>query len=300
LQLVAPRSFAAGKGSNVELVPSAPVRLLLCVGDARMGPAMTLLAVSCAGGARDSGSAVLHLERPRDRTSSYLRKGPKAVRHSRANGLLPALETATAAGVALEFISFDSSDPAADICEIAKSKRSDYVVLGLHRPVLGRNPFAGTVAKVLAESPAPVALLIDHGLARAFSGAPGKGGGKRVVAPVRGASADLLVLNFAERLLSDEAATLNIVFIEPPLAAREPITLRVDQLRAKYPERVQFTTMEAGAATAVLHACAAAADLVVLGLDPVWGLDVERGSAESVRLLSEFPASLLVLHGPPA
>ncbi|MEI9936341.1 MAG: cation:proton antiporter [Pseudomonadota bacterium] len=296
LQLVAPRSFEVRSASSVDPVQSAPVHLLLCVGDAGMGPAMALLAVTCAGGSRDSGSAVLHMERPRDRTSGYLRRSSKAVRQSRASGLLPALETATAAGVALEFISFDSTDPAADICEVARSKGSDYVVLGLHRPVLGQNPFAGTVGRVLADSPAPVLLLVDHGLARSFSRAPRGGVGKRVVAPVCGGRADVLVLNFAEQLLSDEAVSLSVVFVEPPLAAGEPATATIEKLRAKYPERVQFRTRDGRAGPAILRDCAAEADLVVLGLDPVWGLDIERGSAESVRLLAELPASLIVLH----
>ncbi len=249
----------------------SPVHLLLCVGDAGMGPAMARLAISCAGGSRDSGSAVLHMERPRDRTSAYLHEGSKAVRQSRASGLLPALETATAAGVALEFISFDSTDPATDICEIARSKRSDYVVLGLHRPVLGRNPFGGTVGRVLADSPAPVALLVDHGLARSFARVPGQGVGKRVVALVCGSRADALGLSFAEQLLSDEAVSLKVVFVEAALAADAALTAHIEQLLAKYPERVQFRTQEGGPGSAALRDCANDSDLVVLGLDPVLG-----------------------------
>jgi len=301
LQLVSPRSFELRSPESGEPVLPASVlpasaRLLLCVGDASVGPAMARLAASFAGGARDSGSAVLHLERPRDRTSGYLQPESKPGGGSRVSGLLPALETATAAGVALEFISFDSSDPAADICEVARSKGSDYVVLGLHRPVLGQNLFGGTVGKVLADSPAPVALLVDHGLARTFARAPQAGLGKRVVAPVHGGSADSLSLNFAERLLSDEAVSLEVVFAQTRAAAHEPLSERAERLRSKYPERVQFRTSDNGPGPDLLRECAAEADLVVLGLGPVWGLDIERGSAESARLLAEFPASLLILH----
>jgi Kef-type K+ transport system membrane component KefB len=296
LQLVAPRSFENRSASNTEPAQTAPVRLLLCVGDARMGPAMTLLAVSCAGGSRDSGSAVLHLERPRDRTSGYLDTGSKAVHQSRTNGLLPSLETATAAGVALEFISFDSTDPAADICEVARSRRSDYVVLGLHRPVLGQNPFGGTVGRVLEHSPAPVALLVDHGLARTFARQPGQGAVKRVVASVCGGVADLLALDLAERLLSDEAVSLKVVFVESGSLAGEVVTARIAQLCAKHAERVQYRTSAGAPGPALLRDCAVDADLLLLGLDAAWGLDVERGSAESSRFFAEFSASLLVLH----
>ena len=289
LQLLSPRSLEP-RGASPDPALARPVHLLLCVGDASMGPAMALLAVSCAGGTRDSGSAVLHLERPRDRTSAYLQQGSKA----RAAGLVPALETATAAGVALEFISFDSTDPSTDICEVARSRRSDYVVLGLHRPLLSQNAFGGTVGEVLANSPVPVALLIDHGLARSF--ARGRDvASKRVVALLSGANSDTLVLNFAEQLLSDEAVSLEAVLIG---ARGETVVSQVDKLRAKGAERVQFRTRNVPDGISAARECAAGADLVVLALSGAWGLDVDRSSAESARLLAEFPASVIVLHAP--
>jgi Kef-type K+ transport system membrane component KefB/nucleotide-binding universal stress UspA family protein len=291
LQLVSPRSLEPRPASSTDAAQAAPSHLLLCVGDASMGPAMALLAVSCAGGSRDSGSAVLHLERPRDRTSAYLQQGAKA----RAAGLLPALETATAAGVALEFISFDSTDPSSDICEVARSRRSDYVVLGLHRPVLTKNAFGGTVGEVLANSPVPVALLVDHGLARAF-GRGREAARKRVVAALSGAASDSLVLNFAEQLLSDDAVVLELVSIGAMSGPEENLAARAEKLRAKASERVQFRTSHAEASSQSLRDSAVDADLVVLALAPVWGLDIERSGAESVRLLAEFPASLIVLH----
>src|SRR6478736_8205571 len=78
LQLLSPRSLEPGHLASADVVQAAPKHLLLCVGDASMGPAMALLAVTCAGGSRDSGSAVLHLERPRERTSAYLEPASNA------------------------------------------------------------------------------------------------------------------------------------------------------------------------------------------------------------------------------
>src|SRR6478735_7609960 len=300
LQLLSPRSLEPGHLASADVVQAAPKHLLLCVGDASMGPAMALLAVTCAGGSRDSGSAVLHLERPRERTSAYLEPASNA-RQSRAAGLLPALETATAAGVALEFISFDSIDPAADICEVARTRRSDYVVLGLHRPLLSKNAFGGTVGQVLENSPVPVALLVDRGFARAFARAGREGVSKRVVAPLTGGGSDALVLNFAEQLLSDEAVSLEVVALDskPGARAGDSLSARVETLRTNFAGRVQFRTSEATASPLAVRDCAAGADLVLLALSPVWGLDVDRSSAESGRLLAEFPASLVILHGQP-
>ena len=296
LAWVSPRSFQRPDLTSSLLQQAQPLRLLLCVGDAGMGPAMALLAATCSGGARQSGSAALHLERPRDRTSRYLAKGMKDMPDARPSGLLPAFETATQAEVALEFISFDSADPASDICEIARQKNSDYVVLGMHRPVLGQNLFGGTVGTVLAESPAHVALLIDHGFARAFARGVQAPKNKRVVAPICGGREDDLVLSFVEQLLSDEAVSLSVQFVESLQSERHALTQRAEALAAKYVQRVQVQTLSNAARQDALLESALNADLIVLGLDQAWGLNTERLGADAVRLLSECPASLLVLH----
>jgi len=97
-------------------------------------------------------------------------------------------------------------------------------------------------------------------------------------------------------LLSDEAVSLQVVLVEPRSAAGQPLLSQIEALRARFGTRVQFRTIEADASPAVLRSCAAEADLVVLGLSLGWGMDVDRGGAEAMRLFVEFPASLLVLR----
>jgi Kef-type K+ transport system membrane component KefB len=294
LALVAPRSFQRPSLPDPESARTRPVRLLLCIGDARMGPAMTLLAAACIGQVRPSGSAALHLERPRDRTSGYL--GPRLSSAAwRPNGLLPAFETASAAELALEFISFDSTDPAHDICEIARSKGSDYVLLGLHRPVLGQNPFGGTVGRVLSESPSAVALLVDHGLSTTFGGGPNVSKRRRVVAALCGGPHDRSVLRLGEHLLVDEAVTLSLVVIGSPLAERSALAERALALRLQYPERVSLTD-DGRAPQRALSALASEAELMVLGLDSTWGFALDGADTGASRLLGESVASLLVVY----
>ncbi len=153
------------------------------------------------------------------------------------------------------------------------------------------------MGEVLANSPVPVALLVDHGFVRAFRGREGTQ--KRVVAPLSGAASDTLVLNFAGQLLSDDAVSVEVVLLGAHAGTGSPWPHGSDKLRAKGSGRVQFRTSGAAASSRALRDCAAEADLVVLALAPVWGLDVERTSAESVRILAEFPASLIVLHAQP-
>lgn len=296
LELVAPRSFERPEVPAPDSPRARPVRLLLCVGDALMGRAMALLAATCAGGSHQSGSAALHLERPRDRTSRYLNQSSKAaVDGSRSSGLLPAFETATAAGLALEFISFDSSTPADDICEIARSKRSDYVVLGLHRPMLGRSPFGGTVGAVLEESPSPVALLIDHDFSRAFGRGVDAPKTKRVLAPLCGGEHDLAVLDFVEQLSSDETVSVRLLCVEPWLANGAAVAERARALAAKHASQVVLHTEYASVRRDALLEGSGDADLLVVGFDSAWGFSTERQGADAVRLFEECTASLLVL-----
>jgi Kef-type K+ transport system membrane component KefB len=295
LGLVAPRSFQRPSLPEAESARARPIRLLLCIGDAHMGPAMTLLAAACIGHVRPSGSAALHLERPRDRTSGYLGPGLGSAEW-RTNGLLPAFETATAAELALEFISFDSTDPARDICELARSKQSDYVVLGLHRPVLGQNPFGGTVGRVLSESPTAVALLVDRGLSRTFERGSKVAQRRRVVAPLCGGPHDSSVLRLVEHLLLDEAVSVSLVVVGAALVVRGSLAERVRGLLDEFPERVTSSD-DPRAPQQVLSALASEAELLVLGLDSTWGLGFEGADARATRLLGESAASLLVVYG---
>ena len=295
LSLVAPRSFQKPQLAEPDSAHARPVRLLLCVGDARMGPAMALLAAACAGGSRQSGSAALHLERPRDRTSRYLSQTSELPGEARPSGLLPAFETATSAEVALEFMSFDSADPASDICEIARSKRSDYVVLGLHRPMLGQNPFRGTVGAVLARCDSPVALLVDHGFAQAFARSTLVPKHKRVTALLCEGAHDPLVLDFAAQLLKDESVTLRVVRSEPSRSEQPLLAEREALLVAKYGARVESVVERAPSQPEALLAAAASTDLLLVALDSTWGFDSERGGGEAARLLAGCEASLIVL-----
>jgi len=93
--------------------------------------------------------------------------------------------------------------------------------------------------------------------------------------------------------------SVEVVFVGPRLAAGDAALLRAERLRAKHTERVQFRTIALSAGLAALRACANEADLLVLGLGAVWGLDVERASGDSGRILAELPTSLLVLHARP-
>ncbi len=293
LQLLSPRSFQRPSLPEAESAAARPVRLLLCVGDARVGQAMALLAAACVGRARPSGSAALHLERPRDRTSGYLGPGANSG-ESRPSGLLPTFEAATRAELALEFISFDSADPAGDICEIRAREAYRLYRARPAPPGARSKSVGGTVGRVLAESPTAVALLVDRGLPSAFE--PGSTGvkSKRVIALLCGGSNDSSALQFVEHLLWTKRYRCRSRSSVRPLADG-PLSERAQALVAKAAGRAVLQ-YEPRAAQQALAALASEADLLVLGLDSTWGLRVDGVEARAMRLLGESPASLLVVQ----
>jgi Kef-type K+ transport system membrane component KefB len=292
LALVGPRALLRRQGDR-EFSSDRAARLLLCIGDASIGPAMARLAASSSDDSGLRQSVALHLERPRDRTSSYLGEGLLGPQSSHRGGLASFIDAGLALGVQVEAQSFDSSDPASDICEVARSRGSDYVVLGLHRPMLGQNVFGGIVGAVLAQSPAPVALLIDHGLSRAF--AP-EAGARRVLVALSGGAQDARVLDFAQHLLNDELISLSVLSVGSGSIAAGGSLGRAQALSAQYPERVRRLSEPGPARHQALLAAANQADLLLIGLDPLWGLNADGLDSEAARLLIACPASLLVLH----
>ncbi|HEY8944894.1 MAG TPA: universal stress protein, partial [Polyangiaceae bacterium] len=283
LEWIAPREVLRAEAAERASSANHAARLLLCVGDAGIGPAMARLAVSCVGGSGRSESHALHLHRPRERTSSYLARGGQE-----QGALASLLDTAAESGVTLSSNQFDSSDAARDICRVANERDYDFVVLGLHRPVLGQNVFGGTVGAVLAEAPAPVALLVDHGLGRAFAPHALE---CRTVLALSGGARDARALDLAEQILRDPRVSLTVLCLESAA-----LPARADALLGAYPERVTLRREPAPARHGALLDAASRAALVILGLDPAWGLGLDGLQSEGGRLVLSSPASLLFVH----
>lgn len=129
--------------------------VLLCVADPRVGPAMATLAGALAAGRTVQA---LHLLTA-DRASTYL------LGEAPPNDALdPLLDRARVHGLDVEPLAFFSNAPAADICAVAEARQVGLLVLGVHRPLIGRSFLGGAVGAVLESAPAPVALLLDRGL----------------------------------------------------------------------------------------------------------------------------------------
>lgn len=159
--------------------------------------------------------------------------------------------------------------------------------------MLGQTVFGGTVSAVLARAPAPVALLIDHGLSRAFAV---EFGPRRVLVALGGGEQDARVVEFAEQLLRDSAVSLTVLVAASDGATGVPSS-RSERLVTAHPKRVELRATPSRARHAALLASASQADLLLIGLDPAWGLSADGLDSEAARLAIGCPASLLVIHG---
>ena len=138
--------------------PSAPTPTLVCVSDPALVPALVAVGRRLVG----PGEALLavHVVRS-DRPSAYLAGEPDL---RDVEPLTVVKERAAAYGVVVRPLSFVAEDPARDIVRVAEAKAANLVILGTHRPLLVEGELGGVVRRVLAESTADVAVLLDRGL----------------------------------------------------------------------------------------------------------------------------------------
>jgi Kef-type K+ transport system membrane component KefB/nucleotide-binding universal stress UspA family protein len=138
--------------------PVAPTPAMVCVSDPAIVPALVAVGRHLVSG--DESLLALHLVRS-DRPSAYLGGGPAPADQE---PLELVQEQAAALGVRVRALSYVAEDPARDIVRVAEAKSAALVVLGSHRPLLVEGELGGVVRRVLANSTADVAVLVDRGM----------------------------------------------------------------------------------------------------------------------------------------
>src|SRR6185436_20157090 len=94
-----------------------------------------------------------------------------------------------------------SPKPARDICNVASVKRADLVLLGWHKPLIGRTVLSGTVHEVMDRAESNVAVLVDRGL----------GWVSRVLVPYLGSEHDRGALRLAARFARNAGTNVTIL-----------------------------------------------------------------------------------------
>ncbi|MBC8068816.1 MAG: cation:proton antiporter [Deltaproteobacteria bacterium] len=262
--------------------------VLLCVSDARSAVPMVHVAAGLVG--QDSGSDqvfALHMRAPAERTSSV-------IANAQEPSLPPASSAsaaATARGLRLRTLVFDTTDPGRDICEVAAVKDVDLVMIGAHRPLVGHAHLGGVVRRVLESATAHVGVLVPRGPLEV----------KRILVPFADNPHDRLALELARRLHVAWGADVTVLHVVAPssIKAGGGALATVEEA---FPGEVggavaKLKVVESSdAAQAVLDASASDCDLVIVGVGREWGMPQRAFGLRTERLLEHGNASLLVVR----
>ncbi len=211
----------------------------------------------------------------------------------RASALEPLLTRADALGLTVRPLSFVSPRPAEDICEVAAVKQADLVMLGWHKPVLGRTVLSGTVHEVMRRSGSSVAVLVDRGI----------GWVNRVLVPFVGSVHDQGALAMGVRLARHAGTHVTVLYVST-LDPTQPESGRTPAVFATLPRdrlpsggRIEVKTVDhAQPVHAVIEECESGYDLVVIGASADWGLEHRSFGLQPEVVIRECPASLLIVR----
>jgi Kef-type K+ transport system membrane component KefB/nucleotide-binding universal stress UspA family protein len=277
-----------------ELVAAPPrFTLLMCVAYNRSGPGMMTLAGSLVGARRqDSRLYALRLTPPSDRSTQFV---PDPSERPVAEGLEPLVERANSLDIPVRPITFVSAKPAQDICDVARVKRADLVIMGWHKPLLSRTVLGGTVQDVMRHAPANVGVFIDRGLSQV----------RKVLVPYQGGDDDKAALRLAQRLTERAGVQVTVLHVVTPGSSGASVTGAVEQTFAenaggdRSAVRTKLVQAEPARA-AVEEAQKGSYDLVLVGAGAQWGLEPRLFGMVSEKIVRKCPASLLIVNSRPA
>jgi Kef-type K+ transport system membrane component KefB/nucleotide-binding universal stress UspA family protein len=257
---------------------SGAYTILLPISLASAGPGLLEAALQLAPRGRPLRVYAAHLQRASD--LSYTRG--RAANPADEDALRPVTTLARERGVELRLLTFTSHNIAKDIRDLARAKRVDLIVMGWNKPVLGNAVVGGTVARVMQEASADVAVLIDRG------GAPWK----RILVPYREMTADRGALEAAARIAETEGTSVTILHVVPP--QREP---RVD---TEFPDGVRLHVVAAAdPIEAAVDEAKRGYDLIVVGVARTWGTTPSFLGQRHEALVRTTAASLIVVRPGP-
>ena len=274
--------------------PAGGYTVLACVSFERSGPGMATLASALVGEDNRNRFYALCLVPPMERASFVLDQ-----QHAPDDGatLRPLVERAAALSLAVRPLSFVSTHPAEDICNVAGVKRASLVLLGWNKPLIGNAALGGTVHEVMRRAAADVGVLVDRGLGRI----------ERVLVPYLGSSHDRAALAVARRIVQHTGANATVLHVVSPsrnekLGVGQKVEEVFQEKARGLSAQVVFKVVEhASPVTAVVEESANDYDLVVIGVGPEWGLEHRPFGIQAEVILAQCATSLLVLRkGDPA
>lgn len=258
----------------------------------KSGGPLVQLADTLIGPDRDKGRLyALHLRAPADHEAYRSGLDEATVTHDES--LLPLLAQARGRGIPVEPLSFISRDVAADISAVAADRHVNLVLMGFHKPMIGRTILGGTVHRVLAHCPANVAVFVDRGFRNA----------RRILVPYLGGNKhDVLALELAARMGRNTSAQVTVLHVVPPMRGEAGRTLdakgAVDRAfhEPGIPAPVNFRVIQDPSPVGVVLHQAQQFDLVVIGVAEEWGLESHLFGWRPQRIARDCPCSLLIVR----
>jgi Kef-type K+ transport system membrane component KefB/nucleotide-binding universal stress UspA family protein len=295
LNWVYPRRLLEGEErARRDKLPAEAYTILIPVALPKSGGPLVELAAMLLVDGEDRGKLyALHLRRPADHAA--YRSGLDEADNVRDESLAPLLAQARGRGMPVEPLSFMSLDIASDIATVAKAKGVSLVLMGFHKPVIGKTILGGTVHRVLTGCETDVAIFVDRGFRQA----------RRILVPFLGSQHDRLALDLAARMARHVEAQVTVLHVVQPFRSSESQALNVkgtvDRVfnDPNMPLPVTFRVIEDPSPVGVVLHQAQQFDLVVVGVAEEWGLESHLFGWRAERIARDCPSSLLIVrkHG---
>lgn len=247
------------------------------------GPGLVQAAAALSPASRERRIYALHLDRVAERRLVEI---PPDTEPASDEALLPALNAAEAAGIEVRPLSFASRAPARDILEVTHEKGAELVVMGWHKPVIGRGILGGTVHEVMRAAHAEVAVHLERH-PRPW---------RRVLVLYQGGLHDRAAVEMGRRIAAGDGVEVEVLRVAGPGAEPESGPEPAWAALAADGVRLRTVTSDSPEGAAVEEA-RRGYDLVVVGATGAWGLEPSTLGASGARLARETAASLLIVRG---
>ncbi len=266
--------------------------ILIPVSLARSGRSLVRMADLITGPENDSRRLVgLHLSRPDQHKLDPATGGL----HNTQDPLDALSQNAEQAGIAIEPLSFVTTNPSADIVRVANDSGVGLVLMGFHKPVIGTTMLGGTVHRVMQEASADVAVLIDRGL-------PDQIGS--ILIPYMGSTHDRFALELAGAIARHSGAAITVLHVVPPdnrpddPEARPSARSAVEKTLSDptQPLPVTFKVIPTNDPIDVVIEQCRPFDLVIVGVTEQWGLVSQLFGWRTERIARDCPTSMLLVR----